>query len=162
MRRATGRPHYLYRLTPRGDDLFPRRYDVVAQILLEEIGALDGGEILGLTPEEKRMLLVQRTADRLAERHRLQVAGRTLGERVAAVAELLHSVGGFAEWYETADGFEIRDYNCIFARLTPVSETGCEWHVRILTRLLDHPVAHEVFSNGTVHCCRYLITPAVK
>ena len=81
---------------------------------------------------------------------------------MAGAAELLHTIGGFAEWYETEEGFEIRDYNCIFARIASDSESDCEWHVRLLTRLLDHPVRHEVFSNGAVRCCRYLINPDSK
>jgi len=159
VRRATGRPHYLYKLTPKGDEAFPRRYDVLAQLLLDEVGALHADDILPLSPQEKRSLVIQRCADRLADRYNLQVASRPLPERVAAAADLLHAIGGFAEWYETGEGFEIRDYNCIFARIASDSESGCEWHVRLLTRLLDHPVTHEVFSNGAVRCCRYLINP---
>jgi predicted ArsR family transcriptional regulator len=162
VRRATGRPHYLYKLTPKGDEMFPRRYEVLARLLLDEVGALDASEIATLSAAEKRSLLIQRTADRLAERHGLNLSGRALPERVAAATELLQAVGGFAEWYQTADGYEIRDYNCIFARISPDSENGCEWHIRLLTRLLDYPVTHEVFSNGAVRCCRYLISPVGK
>src|SRR3989337_1077020 len=34
IRRPTGRPHYEYRLTRRGEDTFPRRYDRLAGMLL--------------------------------------------------------------------------------------------------------------------------------
>ena len=162
VRRATGRPHYLYRLTPRGDDLFPRRYDVLAQLLLEEVGALTAEDIVELGTSEKRSLLVQRTADRLAERHGASLNGRSLPERVAAATDLLHAIGGFAEWSETSSGYEIRDYNCVFARISPDAEDGCEWHIRLLGRLLDYPVRHEVISSGSVRCCRYLIDPVTN
>src|SRR5438067_928507 len=162
VRRATGRPHYLYKLTPKGDEVFPRRYEVLARLLLDEVGALESTEIAALSASEKRSLLIQRTADRLAERSAQNLSGRPLAERVAAATEVLHAVGGFAEWYQTSDGYEIRDYNCIFARILPDSENGCEWHIRLLTRLLDYPVTHEVFSNGAVRCCRYLINPVAK
>ena len=33
VRRSNGRPHYLYTLTSKGEDLFPRRYDLLARIL---------------------------------------------------------------------------------------------------------------------------------
>jgi predicted ArsR family transcriptional regulator len=159
VKRNTGRPHYLFRLTPKGEDMFPRRYDILAQLLLDEIGRLDSEEISHLSAEEKRLLMVQRVADRLAERHRYQVAGRTLAERVAATTEILHLIGGFAEWYECDGSFEIRDYNCVFARIAPESESGCEWHTRLLSRLLGTPVVHEVYSNGGARCCRYLVAP---
>ncbi len=159
VRRSTGRPHYLYRLTPKGDDAFPRHYDLLAQMLLAEAGDLRAEEIECLEPAEKRTLLVHRVADRLAERHRPQVEGRTLAERVAAATDLLHVIGGFADWCETAEGFEIRDYNCVFSRIAPESEAGCEWHVRLLTRLLDHPVRHELVLSGNLQCCRYFVSP---
>jgi len=162
VRRATGRPHYLYRLTPRGDDFFPRRYDVLAQLLLEEAGNLTAPEIAELSASEKRSLLVQRTADRLAERHGANLTGKSLQERVAAATDLLHAIGGFAEWSQTPAGYEIRDYNCVFARISPDAEDGCEWHIRLLNRLLDYPVRHEVISNGSVRCCRYLIDPVTS
>lgn len=159
VKRPTGRPHYAYKLTPKGEDMFPRRYDLLAQILLDELGSLSPADIEGLSPAEKRSLLILRVADRLAERHRPQVQGLELSERVAATAELLHLIGGFAEWLETEAGYEIRDYNCAFSRITSGMESGCEWHVRLLTLLLDYPVSHEVISNGAVQCCRYLILP---
>jgi predicted ArsR family transcriptional regulator len=157
VRRSTGRPHYLYILTPKGEETFPRHYDVLAQLLLDEVAALDPIDIAGRAPEEKRSLLVQRTADRLAERYRFQVEGRSLEERVAAVADILQLIGGFAEWLPTVGGFEIRDYNCVFSRLLPETQDGCEWHVRLLTRLLQWPVQHQHVVEGRVQCCRYVI-----
>ncbi|MGE3983920.1 MAG: helix-turn-helix transcriptional regulator [Dehalococcoidia bacterium] len=156
-KRATGRPHFLYSLTPKGEEMFPRRYDLLAQVMLDEIGCLEPGDVDGLNAEAKRSLLIRRTADRLADRYRLQVEGRTLEERVPAVTEILQLIGGFAEWYSVDDGYEIRDYNCVFAKLTGPEASGCEWHVRLLTQLLKWPVRHELFVEGRVQCCRYLI-----
>ena len=159
VKRSNGRPHYLYTLTLRGEETFPRRYDLLAEILLDEIGRLEGRDIEPLSPGEKRSLLVQRSADRMVERYRFQVEGRSLEDRVAAVTNVLHLIGGFAEWLRNDDGFEIRDYNCVFSRLLTASQNGCEWHVRLLTQLLQYPVQHEHVVDGRVQCCRYLIQP---
>ena len=159
VRRHTGRPHYLYLLTPKGDETFPRRYDLLAQILLEEAGLLTSAEIDGLEPDDKRSLLIQRAADRLAASFSHQVSGHTLEQRVAAVADVLHLIGGFAEWLPTDEGYEIRDYNCVFARLVPAEQSDCQWHVRLITQLLNWPVRHELFVNGRATCCRYVVTP---
>jgi DeoR family transcriptional regulator, suf operon transcriptional repressor len=159
VRRSTGRPHYLYTLTLRGEETFPRRYDLLAEILLDEVGCLEARDIEPLSPDEKRSLLVQRSADRIAERYRFQVEGRSLEERVVAVTNVLHLVGGFAEWLRADDGYEIRDYNCVFSRLLAKNQNGCEWHVRLLTQLLKYPVRHEHIVDGRVQCCRYHIQP---
>jgi predicted ArsR family transcriptional regulator len=157
VRRATGRPHYLYSLTARGDEMFPRRFDVLVSILLDEAGCLTSHDIDGLSPDQKRVLLIQRAADRLAERYRFPVEGRSLVDRVVALASVLHLIGGFAEWLETEDGYEIRDYNCVFAGLACEQGEGCLGHIRLITQLLQWPARYEVVDNGRAQCCRYLV-----
>lgn len=162
VKRPTGRPHYVFKLTPRGEDMFPRRYDLLAKLLLDELSNLCPEDIEGLSPPQKQSLLIQRVADAVAERHRHRVQGLPLPDRVEATASLLQMIGGFAEWLPTDAGYEIRDYNCVFAQISHDEASDCEWHVRLLTRLLDHPVAHEVISNGSVRCCRYVVLPQAK
>src|SRR5204863_9718322 len=53
VRRATGRPHYLYKLTPKGDEMFPRRYEVLARLLLDEVGELCAEDLRDLTAAAK-------------------------------------------------------------------------------------------------------------
>ncbi len=162
VRRTQGRPHFLFTLTPKGDEMFPRRFDLLAQALLDEVGELSAADIEHLPPMERRALLIQRSADRLAERFRFQAEGRTLGERVAAVTDVLHLIGGFAEWRQTGAAYEILDYNCIFARLGDEGGDDCPWHVRLLTRLLQWPVSHQLRVDGSVRCCVYRIEPDAK
>ena len=158
VRGSMGRPRYLYTLTPKAEEMFPRRYDLLAQVLLEEVGTLAPSDIDSLSAEEKQGLIIRRAADRLAERFRFQVEGRSLEQRVASVTDILHLIGGFAEWCATGSAFEIRDYNCVFARLVSAQSSDCEWHVRFLTQLLRWPVRHEVVVDGRVECCRYLVS----
>jgi predicted ArsR family transcriptional regulator len=161
VRRSNGRPHFLFTLTPKGEEMFPRRYDLLARILLDEVGEMDLGLLAAMNPVDRRSHLIQRSADRLAERFRFDTDSRDLEARVQAVTDVLSTVGGFAEWLRTADGYEIRDYNCVFASL--VDETGgcCEGHVRLITGLLDWPVVHESLNDGRVRCCRYVVSQSV-
>jgi predicted ArsR family transcriptional regulator len=159
VRRSMGRPHYLYSLTPKGQEMFPQRYDLFASILLDEIGKLRSSDLEGLEEDEKRSLLIMRTTDQLAERYSYNIEGRTLEQRVSAVSDVLHLIGGFAEWCKTEDGFEIRDYNCVFARLLPLETSGCACHERLLGQLLKWPVRHEVVHAGRADMCRYFVSP---
>jgi predicted ArsR family transcriptional regulator len=162
VKRRTGRPHFLYRLTPKGEDMFPRRYDLLASLLFEEVGELAAAEIAPLTPDQKRSLLIERVADRLIEQHRPMIAVSSLERRVSGVTELLQTIGGFAEWCPCEGGFEIRDYNCVFSKLAPAEASDCEWHVRLLTKLLDRPVRHEVVQEGCGTCCRYVVVASAE
>lgn len=157
VRRANGRPHYLYTLTTKGQEMFPRRYDLLARILLDEVGELDPALLATMSPDQRRSFLIQRSAERLAERFRFDADGRSLEERIGAVTEVLMSIGGFAEWLRTSDGYEIRDYNCVFESLVDGSDGCCEGHVRLITALLRWPVQHESMDDGRVRCCRYVV-----
>src|SRR6476620_3085526 len=105
-----GRPHYLYSLTAKGQEMFPQRYDLFASILLDEIGKLRSGDLEGLEEDEKRSLLIMRTTDQLAERYSYNIEGRTLEQRVSAVTEVLHLIGGFFFFFKQKTAYEIRDY----------------------------------------------------
>jgi predicted ArsR family transcriptional regulator len=166
VKRSTGRPHYLYTLTSKAEEMFPRRYDLLAQVLLDEAASLNSTDIDGVSLQDRRIMLIRRAADRLAEQYRFQVEGRTLPDRVAAVTNVLQLIGGFAEWCECDSGYEIRDYNCVFSRLVarpaPIEASAagheCEWHVRLLTQMLRWPVRHELVVDGRVECCRYIVS----
>jgi predicted ArsR family transcriptional regulator len=158
VRRSNGRPHYLYTLTTKGEDMFPRRYDLLARVLLDEVGEIDAQQLAGMTATDRRSHLIRRSADRLAERFRFDTSSRSLEKRIEAVTDVLRAIGGFAEWLHTPDGYEIRDYNCVFASLVEEFDGCCEGHVRLITQLLEWPVTHESVQDGRVRCCRYIVS----
>lgn len=156
VRRPTGRPHYEYRLTRSGEDTFPRRYDRLVEMLLQEIAVMDLEQLADLQASQRTSFLLRRLSHRLALQHAPQVQNRRLEERVAAVTEILQADGGFAEWEKTACGYEIRDYNCIFSHLETENGVGCEWHLNFLRWVLGAEVrAEEV--DGCARCCRYVV-----
>jgi predicted ArsR family transcriptional regulator len=158
VRRATGRPHYVYRLTQRGDDTFPKRYDRLAQALLREVSTLESSEIEGLAPGEKVSLVLRRVAEGLANEYAPLVRGRALEDQVAAVTEILHADGGFAEWEKAGNGYVIRDYNCLFNRAPLQDSHGCQWHFYFLSKMLGPRLRFEPV-EGCGDCCRYVIEP---
>jgi predicted ArsR family transcriptional regulator len=157
VRRPVGRPHFAYRLTDKGERSFPRRYDRLAELILDEVAALGGDEIDGLGPAEKTSLVLRRLADRLADEYAPLVEGKGLEERVDVVAGILDGEGGLAEWERNDEGFEIRDFNCSFSRVAALNGHHCEWHRRFLTRMLDRDVRFEHVVREGVECCRYVI-----
>lgn len=157
VRRATGRPHHRYRLTPKGEETFPRRYDRLASLLLQEFSEIDPSAIAGLDAEERTRVVLARLADRLAEQYVARVAGKPFEQRVAEVTQILQEENGFAEYRRVDDGFELRDLNCAYRKLIPFDTRVCQWHLRFLTRLLGDNVTWASEDCGGVDCCRYLI-----
>ena len=157
VRRATGRPHYAFSLTDRGEEMFPKRYDRLAGLILEEVSLLDGAEISGLTPAEKRRLLFDKMVGRLHHQYEAKVAGKALKERVEAVAGILDEEGGFAEWRPVNGGFEIADYNCVYRRVVDSHDDLCDWHLSLLSRLLGNDVSCTQFMSKGAECCRFVV-----
>ena len=159
VRRATGRPHFLYTLTDKGEETFPKRYDRLADMIIDEVALLDGSEIEGLSPLEKKDLLFRKLAHRLAQQYAARVEGKPLEEQVQTVTDILQSESGFAEWRKLDRGFEILDYNCAYRKVAE-NQDLCAWHLELLTQLLGGRVRAVSFQSKGGDLCRFVIEGA--
>jgi len=105
VRLGRGRPKKLYGLTESGVERFPRKYDVVLELLVREIERED---------VERAAYYMRGVAK--------QLALGLLGKRAAPVnlmeaAELLNSLGFHASYSETDRGAAISSANCILRKL---------------------------------------------
>ena len=73
-RGRVGRPTLVYSLTEKADALFPKTYDALASVLLEEIRASQGNERLHE--------LLRQVAERMAGPYTERMEGKPLAERV--------------------------------------------------------------------------------
>jgi predicted ArsR family transcriptional regulator len=161
---TAGRPRQVFRLTAKAEAAaFPRRSDRLIELLIREIAALDGAELLGRSEPEKTRLILERVATRLAAEFKPLLGSWPLMERVAFVTEVMHAEGGLAEWEATEEGYEIRDFNCLFFRLIPPAPgEACDWHRSFLSQTLDADVRPVPCSDTVEKCCRFVVaTPAI-
>lgn len=159
-RQPKGRPHLLFHLTPAGEELFPKRYERLADLALQEVAFLDSQEIAGLAPEGKKRLLLQKMAERVFHEHEPRVRGKSLAERVAVVTDILREEGGFAEWTAEGQIYEIADHNCVYRSVADSHGELCEWHLSLLERLLGNDVRCTQFMRQGAHACRFMIEDA--
>ncbi len=156
---GSGRPHNVFRLSAKARaEAFPYRSDRIVELLIKEIGYLDGSELQGLSRRQKTFLVMERLAQRLASEYAPVIQGWSLQERVVFVTEVMQSDGGFAEWEKTERGFEIRDFNCLFHRL--LDGDVCEWHSTFLKNVLGEDLHVEPCATDE-HCCRYTVEAKV-
>jgi predicted ArsR family transcriptional regulator len=162
--RATGkgRPHLVYALSEGGEESFPKRYERLAELALDEVALLDAEEIAGLSPSEKKRLLLMKIAERLYRQHEPKLREKPLPERVAIVTEILTEEGGFAEWQAREGEFEITDHNCVYRRVVDAHPVLCDWHVSLLGQLLGSEVeGAELISQGA-DACRFVVKSSAK
>jgi predicted ArsR family transcriptional regulator len=153
-RGRVGRPTLVYSLTEKADGLFPKTYDLLAEVLLEEIRSTDGNE--------KLHQMLQKVAGRLAAPYRERVDGKPLEDRVQATAAILEEQGCMADWQAEDNGdYLIDEYTCPFPKIAERDRAVCALHVefvRILTGA-DARLTRSLMRGE--RACTYRIRPAV-
>ncbi len=128
-RGRVGRPTLVYSLTEKADALFPKTYDALASVLLEEVRSSQGNERLHE--------LLRKVAERMVVPYRDRVRGKPLSGRVRETARIMEEQGCLLDVRE-ADGGEyfIDEYTCPFPKVAQQDRAICALHVdfvRILT-----------------------------
>lgn len=153
VRAGPGRPHHRYRLSERGDNLFPRAYAAIVTDLLVEAEAAD--------PELIDRMFARRR-DRRVERTKERLVGKSLRDRVAELTEVLDEDGYLAEHVAQDDGtFRIVEHNCAILAVASKYGVACGTELDFIREVLPDArverVAH-LLSGG--HVCAYEVTPA--
>lgn len=156
-RQRTGRPHILFSLSDQGEEFFPRRYDRLADLLLQEVALLDADEIAGLNPQEKKRVLLKKMAERVYQQNEALVQGKSLAERVAVTARILQEESGFAEWKVEDQNYEIINYNCVYRRVSGSHAGLCEFDIALISRLVGQDVQCDQFMSQGSGCCRFVV-----
>lgn len=153
-RGRVGRPTLVYSLTEQADALFPKQYDDLAGIILEEIREVDGNERLHH--------LLGRVAHRLAEPYGDRVAGLDLPERVKETTRIMEEQGCVVDLVEEDGDFFIDEYTCPFPKVAAADRAVCALHVDFVRQLTggDTRLTRSLLRGE--RSCTYRIRPTEK
>ncbi len=112
-RGRVGRPALVYALSPIGDAMYPKRYDELANKIIDEVRAMAGPQGL--------QNLYHRVAARFAEPYRARVEGLSLDQRVGQAAAIMNERGCFSDTEKLDDGTWL-----LHLRACPVPNVACE------------------------------------
>ena len=122
-----GRPAFVYRLTDAGEALFPKGYDVLVNLLMEEIRQVAGADIL--------QRILRRVADRMTQQNRDRIEGKALDERVQVAVELMREQGCVAD-VEDRDGmYYLHERTCPYPAVARRNSAVCALEVDLVRRL---------------------------
>ncbi len=153
-RGRVGRPTLVYSLTEKADSLFPKTYDVLASVLLEEIRATDGNERLHQ--------LLQKVAQRLAAPYKERVEGKSAGERVRETARIMEEQGCVVDFAESEGEYYIDEYTCPFPKTAARDRSVCALHVEFVRILSDADTRLTRSLLRSERACTYRVRPAAK
>ncbi|HEU5367970.1 MAG TPA: ArsR family transcriptional regulator [Ktedonobacterales bacterium] len=143
VRRGSGKPAFVYALTPEAERLFPKAYEPVLDQLL--------GVLEAQRPPEQIEELLRVTGRQLAKTRPLPVGD--LRARLHAATETLNSLGGLAVLEETEEFFWIRGQRCPLAALVPDHPQMCQLAEALVGQLIGESVQEHCARGAEPHCC---------
>jgi predicted ArsR family transcriptional regulator len=127
-RGRVGRPALVYRLTSAGDGLFPKKYDALANTLIDEARALLGPEAL--------QKLMKNVAARFAEPYMARLEGKSPNERTEEATKILQERGCLAERSWDGEDLLIAQHACPFPNVATRNSAVCALDVEFVRRLV--------------------------
>lgn len=148
-----GRPRRLFQLTEAADDLFPKNYSGLAQIILEHLESSGGSESVDEVFQARRR--------RLEADLRKRLDGEPLEKRVAALAELQDRSGYMADWEAREDGsFVLREHNCAICKVARRFPQVCSSELQLIENVTQAEVVREQHIGSGDSVCLYRISAA--
>ncbi len=145
VREKPGRPALVYSLTPRAEEIFPKRYDLLAEKLLESLQEKGGSSLADA--------VLASAASAMASPLVEKVDGTTLEQRVESVSQLLDQFGAFASWEPVEGGFLLHHYNCLFYSVAQRNREVCSIDCVFLREMLGVEVEQRAnLMNGAGRC----------
>jgi predicted ArsR family transcriptional regulator len=141
---SSGKPAYVYELTPEAEDLFAKAYEPVLRQLLDVLDKRVG-------PEESESLL-REVGSRIADERDVPADG-DVRTRVEAAVSVLNELSGLAELEEGDGSFIIRGYGCPLTAVVQDHPEVCRMAETLLTELVGMPVHEHCDRGERPRCC---------
>ena len=157
-RRGLGRPSHRYRLTPHGDETFPRRYEALMNLIVEELHEWQG--------EEAVQSLFARTRKRLSDTLANRMRDRPFAAKVQELARFQSENGYMAEVVEsdTPGEYRLVQHNCaICAVARRYPHVCCKQEMELLKHALDGAeIVREKYIMAGDPTCTYRICAPIN
>ncbi len=157
VRGEIGRPYYVYSLTTKAQDLFPKDYATLAVLLLEETLAMNGPEGL--------QALLNRVSRRMADKFAGQTQGEGLSQKLLGLVAALGDTGmevSMRSVPESEGDFVLRTPTCPYFDVAKNHREICDMEQEMMSELLGPGV--NVKLSGCIidgqHACEFHVSSA--
>ena len=147
--RGVGAPVFVYRLSPLGHALFPRRYEATLLEFLDHVVARDGRGVA--------VQVLEAHYAGLAQRLKLELEGAPPARRLEAVARALAEEGYMAEWQGASLGTSgtLTEHNCAIQAVAERFPELCAAEAKFLEDVLGAAVDRRAHILGGCTSCEY-------
>ena len=146
-----GRPSASFILTEKGIHIFPKQYNLMAEMLIKFIKQKLGSEELTECLKELGASLAETKKDALKN--------KPINEKIRITAGIMQELGYETQLSEGGpkESLVIDAYNCVFHDLAKSDPEVCEMDLSLLSSLLDSKIEHTCCMVKGGGRCRFLV-----
>lgn len=149
IRRKVGRPYYVYSLSEKGHELFPKRYVRLTSRLLDEMKAR--------LPEEVVHEVFENVVLSVVAEHQGEYEHLAFEDRLDYLVDLLADEGFLATW-ENIDGeYTLTEYSCPYISVGRSHNEICTIDKELIVNVLQTPVVQTSCMLKGDECCQFSI-----
>jgi DeoR family suf operon transcriptional repressor len=149
--RGQGAPTFTYRLSERGEALFPNRYQAELTAALDFLAKQAGRDAVRRFFEQR----FRRQADEILAR----LGDAPFDQRVAAVVDFLAREGFMPNVSGQSGALRLAEHNCAMHAVARRYPEVCDTELEFLTQLLGPGVQRDRHIVTGCNACEYAITP---
>ena len=138
------KPHVTYALTPEAEQIFPKSYGVLLDLILIVISKQ-------LSPKELRAAM-REVGRRIADNHLGETKGKSRNQRIDTALRILKDLGGAATFEESEGKHFIRGNGCPLAAATGRHPEACLIAESLLSQIIGAPVKESCIHSSTPSC----------
>ncbi len=142
------KPHATYALTAEAEQIFPKSYGVLLDLILIVISRQ-------LSPKELRSAM-REVGKRIAANHLDEIKGKSRKQRIDTALRILKDLGGAASFEESEGKHFIRGNGCPLAAATARHPEACLIAESLLSQIMGAPVKEHCL-HGAAPSCRFEI-----
>lgn len=144
-KQGIGRPAFLYRLTDKAKNLFPKSYHIFMLDTLRDIKKNDGRDKIDEIFKWRKMRLLDDTKDVFSD--------KDLYEKIFVFMDYLESKGYLVELDENDNYYTLKEFNCPILLVAIEFNEACKHELQLYKDILGSEVKRqECITDGDLSC----------
>jgi predicted ArsR family transcriptional regulator len=145
-RQGIGRPAFLYKLTDKADNLFPKTYDKFIVDIFKDIEKNEGRNKVDDLFKWRKNRILKETREALSEK-------KSLEDRVYGLKDIFEARGYFVTLNETDNYYSLMQFNCPIYKVASEYKEACKYELQMYKDLLGKDVTRQqCMAEGNPSC----------
>jgi DeoR family transcriptional regulator, suf operon transcriptional repressor len=155
IRRKVGRPYYVYSLSEKGQELFPKRYVRLTNRLLDEMK--------DRLPDHLIDDIFSGVVNNVLEEHRGEFESLPIEKRLDYLVAVLAEEGFLSTWEKTEEGtYQLIEYSCPYLSIGSTHMEVCSFDKKLMHGILELPIQQDSCMLAGADCCRFTFQQNVE